>query len=274
MLPFSTFAAQFPGVSSRVVKTTTRAKPSPRETRMIHIQTTASGAFDMLNMLLADNAEFREYVNDRDLAWAGFESGETPRQFLADRVLRSALEKAKAAKARVNAPLTRAAPQPAFIGPAFSIGRLLQGHPKACYTRPRAKLPPKSFALYSGYSWTVDESTLAPVFASIAKGITDYTLRGGIATVRLAFIYGFRKPNAGHDGVIFSVDIPASNTALLSGICSTAFGRGLVIPLAKTLSGYRDDSLPVLKIANGLQVIGKPTDDSAMVASLGLTATP
>jgi hypothetical protein len=274
MIPFSTFSEQFPGVSSRVVKTTARANPFPRDTRMIHVQTTASGAFNTLNTLHSDNAEFRGYIEDRGLAWAGFEPGETPREFLETRALRSALEKAKAAKARVNTPLTRSAPVAAFVGPAFSVGRLMQGHPKACYTRPRAKLPPKTFTLYSGYSGTVDESTLSPTFASIAKGIMDYTLRGGIATVRIAFIYGFSKPNEGHEGLIFSVDIPASNTALLSGVCSTAFNRGLVIPLAKTLSGMRHDGLPVLRIADGLQIMGKPANDAATVAGLGLTSAP
>ncbi len=273
MLPFSAFAAQFPGVSSRVVKTTQSEGPV-RETRMIHVQTTAAGAFDILSAMHADNAEFRGHVRDRDLEWCGFAPGETPREFLETRALRSALEKAKAAKARVNTPLTRSAPVAAFVGPAFSVGRLMQGHPKACYTRPRSKLPPKTFTLYSGYSWTVDESTIAPVFAAIARGITDYTLRGGIANVRLAFIAGFKKPNEGHEGIILSIDIPASNLALLSAICSTAFGRGLVNPLSKTLSGMSDDSLPILRIADGLQVSGKPQQDAAMVAALGLTGAP
>ncbi len=274
MLPFSTFAAQFPGVSSRVVPVISNGKPTTR--KAICIETSAAGAFDMFDKLYRENESFRRHAKSLGGEWSGYASGETPESFISGRCLPSALAAAKAAKARINAPLARSAPVAAFVGPAFSVGRLLQGHPKACYTRPRSKLPPKTFTLNIGYPGHIRQENIDPTFATIAKGITEYTLRGGIATVRLAFPSGLNGPNNGHDAVILFVDVPATNLALLSAVTSLAFERGLNMALGMTLSSLDRDSLRVLHVntPGTLPMLGELDRDAETVAKMGLTGTP
>lgn len=272
MLSYTALSQQFPGVSSISVLCKRMGGP-PKNTRLIRLHATASGFFEILRTLTKDNREFQKYADlDRSSTWAGFASGETPRKFIEAGFLPSALEAVKKAAGKLSAPLVRAAPQPSYIGAAFNVGRIVQGHPKPCYTRPRAKLPAKTLDFWAGYSAYDKAETLAPVFAAIARSVADYTLQGGVVTVRLNRISGFALPNEGHDGCFFSIDIPIGNLSALSAVCSVTFDRALCLRFAQVLSGKANDSLPVLHVAGKVlhQITGKPAEDRATLKSLSI----
>jgi hypothetical protein len=271
MIPFSVFSKQFPGVSSIVLGCKRRA---PKQEKLIRLHGTPQSLSTVFKTLMANSAEFKGYLSpDRPNSWAGFGPGETPRTLIESGTLPSALAAVKKAAGTLSAPLARSVPQPSFVGPSFSVGRLIQGHPKACYTRPRAKLPPKNIDLYAGYHCGVSAESLSPIFASIARGISDYTLRGGVVTVRLNVLSGFALPNEGHTGLVISVDIPTGNLGALAGVCSVAFDRALNLALAQTLSGQAHDSLPVLTVAEKgkHQITGDPATDRATLAAINIS---
>jgi hypothetical protein len=125
------------------------------------------------------------------------------------------------------------------------------------------KLPPKNLQLTISVSCNVDHADITRATATVARAAWNYLQAGGAVTITVHYAYGFHKPCDGAEGVVFSVQVPLTNSASFASAISAQQFRGAIISLATSLSGLKGDTLPVLrlKMPGALDVTGKLTDD-------------
>lgn len=185
----------------------------------------------------------------------------------------SAFDSFKRAEARLEA--TRFLPSDAIrtvFGPRWVIPEVLTGTPQCGRFRQRVKLPPLNIPLTVCVASSVKWENIARSTATIARASWDYVQAGGAINLTVHYVYGFCKPCGGADGVIFSIDIPLTNQASFASACSAQQFRGAALALACTLSGYRDDSLPVLRlnIPGAFDIQGRPDEDAKTRARINI----
>lgn len=156
-------------------------------------------------------------------------------------VIDTALEAFQKAQGGLETHFTRAAPVLAPVGTAFSIGRIIQGHPKAALYRPKAKLPAKRIEVCLSVSGSVPADQIAAQMSKIAKAIWQYSMAGGVVEFSVAFLCAFHQNQTwqgqSHTGFLDVLTINPSNAAQYSTAASGQFFRGFYISLAQALSG-------------------------------------
>jgi hypothetical protein len=146
-------------------------------------------------------------------------------------------------KIRTN--LTRAKPELSIVGSAFSVGRVMIGHPKAAFRRPKTRLPAKRVELAISVSGSVDHKDISRSMARIVNAAYRYHEAGGPVTLRVHYLLMFHvnNPETGSKGLVCSLDIPLTSGSLAAFGGSVQFFRAFAIPLAQALSGTAHDSL-------------------------------
>lgn len=221
-----------------------------------------------------DARKLRRYLPDSPYHWAGFEK-ESPKTALQARASADAFAALESNKATLHAPLKAPAkPQLSPVGSSFSMGRIMQGHPVACFRRPRTALPPKTINIALSVSAFVDQSAIAASIAKIAAAAWSYHLNGGSVTIKLHYLLAYSKKSPdGASGLISTIIIPIADIASLATGASVQFFRGIAIPAAKCLSGADDDGLPVADstIPGVFTLNGKPENDAPILEALRIS---
>lgn len=207
--------------------------------------------------------------------WAGL-GQQTLGDFDTSGIPQHGLALARAANAAL--PIRRNKPgqvRPSICGGAWNIPAVEAGIPLCARMRHRTKLAPRTITLVETYSASVNQETLSPIFAKLARAINDYTLAGGAVTLRICVI-GFAKSKSnGTVGLINEVRVPCNDLAQVClGLSVTAF-RALGGPLCTAYSESRGDCITIPRadenpIPNSIYLGGRTTsgDVSGSIAAV------
>lgn len=163
--------------------------------------------------------------------------------------------------------------RPMVAGGAWIVPLVLAGNPMPARIRERSKLPPKNLELCVNVVHYIKWQDITASMARIARAAWDYVQAGGTVSLTVHYIYQFTKPQDGHEGFLASIKVPLTNQASFASACSAQEFRGIGIAVARALSGYRDDSLPLgrlVKRASLLDVTGRPQDDTRAREALAI----
>jgi len=210
------------------------------------------------------NAPLRDYLAKNVGNWAGCLNGETLQGMLDTAHNLTAFKAFEAEKSRIETPYTKAKPQLSPVGAAFSIGRVIQGHPVACYRRPKTRLPAKVVECSISVSAVVDHAQVSASMARIVNAAHHYHVAGGAVKLTVHYLLAFlaKNPETGAQGLVVSLDIPLADSALAAFSASIQFFRIMAIGLAQALSGVKRDSLQVWRLdKRGLVGIHGMADD-------------
>ena len=195
--------------------------------------------------------------------WSGIR--ESLPGWLESGVFAQAFETFQSAESRMEASrFIMAPPIAAVTGGAWVVPLVLTGVPMSARIRPRAKLPPVNLSLTVCVSAYVKHADISRSTAKIARAAWDYTQAGGAVRLVVNYTYGFTTPAPGGvQGLVCTVEIPLTNQAAFASACSAQQFRGAAICLAQSLSGLREDSLPVVRlgIPGSIDVSGLTGDD-------------
>jgi len=217
----------------------------------------------------------REYLGQHFTRWAGMENQETLSECLESAFCKTAFEAFEKEKQHIQTPLKHGKNQLSPVGSAFSMGRVMSGHPVASYRRPRVQLPAKVIDCTLSVSACVEHQAVSASMAKITNAAFRYNAAGGPMILRCHYLLIFRSANAetGAQGLVLSVDIPLTNGALASFGGSVQFFRAFAIPLAQALSGYEHDSLQCGQWTKkgALGIHGKANDGASTIEALRIT---
>lgn len=216
---------------------------------------TVSQWFEMARVLSEENSpagqRLKREFEGKDGSWSGLGKQRIlgPKGVLETGIIDTAVKAFQDANADIDTHLMRAQPVMAVVGSSFSVGRVMQGHPKAAIYRPRAKLPPKQIQLTINVSCAISAEAIAASMGKIAKACWEYITAGGIVELTVSFIHNFTRPEQFDgkrvDGILDTIKINPSSMAAYASAASGQFYRCLSMALASTLSGDYSDGLPL-----------------------------
>ena len=251
---------------------------APGDKPAFHYKGGLSALMAALRTECETNATLRGYLAKNVGTWAGCCNNETLQGMLDTAHNLTAFKAFEAEKSRIETPYTKAKPQLSPIGSAFSIGRVIQGHPVASYRRPKTKLPPKAVECSISVSAGVDHAKVSASMARIVNAAHHYHVAGGAVKLTVHYLLAFhqKNPETGAQGLVVSLDIPVADSALAAFSASVQFFRIMAIGLAQALSGTRGDSLQCWKLdKRGLVGIhGMADDGSTTLDALKVTGYP
>jgi hypothetical protein len=176
-----------------------------------------------------------------------------------------AFEEFKRAEAKLEADRFQPGlPKPAVAGGAWIVPLVLTGNPMPARIRTRTKLPPKNLEVVVNVVHFIRWEDITASVARIARACWDYVEAGGAVSLTVHYIYRFTQPQDGHEGLLVSIKVPLTNQAAFASACSAQEFRGLGVSMARALSGYHNDSLPLGTLVRPglLHVSGRPADDT------------
>ena len=188
-------------------------------------------------------------------------------------LINEAVKAFESAVAEIDTHLAHGSPELHAVGSAFSIGRIMSGHPKAAIVRPRTKLPPKSIDLTLNAWAGLKAEDIARSMSKIAKAAWQYISAGGIIELRVSYLHNFTQPQVWngieHWGFLDTLKINPMSMAAFASAASGQMYRALSIPIALKLSGQHHDGLPLGKWCNPAThaIQGNKADD-AVIQSL------
>lgn len=245
-----------------------------RTSHLFHWSGSTADALESARIMQADKSPAgRRYAEfsrqEHRQKWSGL-GAQTADNVIETGLVDAAVETFKTAKASFQPPLIRGGFVQAVQGPAFNIGRIIEGHPLCALNRPRAKLPPLNLNIVLSISWRIAAEEVAASLVQIIRAAWQYKLAGGIVSLTLHYCSGFSAPHLGCSGLLMSIRVPLANQGQLASVCSIQFFRAFYLPFAKALSGKHDDSLPLVQYcpANSYQLTGKRADDALILAAL------
>lgn len=212
------------------------------------------------------NAPLRDYLATNVGRWAGCCNDETLQGMLDTAHNLTAFKAFEAEKSRIETAYTKSKLQLSPVGAAFSIARVIQGHPVACYRRPKTRLPVKVVECSISVSSEVQHGKVSASMARIVNAAHHYHVAGGPVKLTVHYLLAFnqKNPETGAQGLVVSLDIPVADSALAAFSASVQFFRIMAIGLAQALSGTRNDNLQCWKLdKRGLVGIHGMADDGA-----------
>ena len=239
-----------------------------------HLMHILNGSPREVLSFIAQNSRAMGKAKTRTDSWAGFHQ-ESPAKAIEALNSKDAHSVFQKNDAELLAPLkARAKPIASPVGASFNMGRILSGHPIACYRRPRVKLPPKTINVCLSVSARINEEQIAKTISKIARAAWEYHLQGGAVKFVMHTLYFYSAPSKdGAKGMLISCDLPIQDVSAIATGASVQFFRGFGIPLAKAYSGAgAEDALwPGDYLIPGmLTLCGDPVKDAKILASLGV----
>lgn len=164
---------------------------------------------------------------------------------------------------------------PAITGGAWVIPQFLAGNPMCARAKPRARLPHKDFHVSFRADAGINQSDISTTAAALVRGLWNYTLGEGSATLRVTYVFGYGKTAPdGAKALLVSLDIPlASKNSAALGF-STAMYRSILMSIASRLTSPVDhDVIPHkdgFRPRNTISLSGDSFDDKTTLAALGI----
>lgn len=244
-------------------------KSSP--TKIYRFTGTPGEFLSLMASMSKTNGKLSRGLSERTGSWSGLGS-ETGLDATMAGYSQNALKAFESASAALGPSKARGTPQLSNQGPAFSMARVIQGHPVASFKRPKTKLPPVSLDLTVNAWCGRKPEDIQNALAKIARAVWDYQVAGGPVSLTVHHLYHFTQARDGHWGFMASLKIPLSNGSQFATGASLQMFRGLAMPLASTLSGDPGDGLPLATWDNPktLPISGEPSEDAAILAKLAI----
>lgn len=138
-----------------------------------------------------------------------------------------------------------AEPRAAVTGAVWSVPDVMAGVPLSARTRVRSKLAPINLRIAMQYLSGVDNQTIAPLAARLAKAIYAYTLAGGVVSLSVIKFGQFSRPAT--DGVtraFIETKVNTSDRAEIALAFSVTYNRSLGSALLCALSPAQAEIIP------------------------------
>lgn len=244
--------------------------PAFTDQQCFHFRGTPSDFLNCVKRHTAQNPRLSREIADMGGDWTGENA---PLKALEQGYSPDALAAFQASSAALSGPLQRGSPLLANQGPAFSIARVIQGHPIACFKRPRVKLPPRNLEFSVNCNGAVTPSDISNPVARIARAAWEYQAAGGPVTVTAHYLYSLKYANGPVTCAIISLALPLANLSQFATGASVQMYRAFAMPLRNvTLAGSYTPSAPLVRWNNPrIQVLtGNPDTDALALKALGV----